>query len=198
MYLALPFVYLLGKRIRWPVLLIGVGFVVMYSESWITRDPGFPTLFKCVPWFFMGTCAYFQLSERRFSSVAYGAYLGVFVCAALAARRFLPPHEVVWADRAFGIVFCLLLPSFREITSTLAKRCFHVIAKYSYGIYLAHFSVMWFAFKRLTTSSLPLQWLVFVVLMVAVPVALYNLIEEPFIKAGGRLAKAMSGQTQPL
>lgn len=60
----------------------------------------------------------------------------------------------------------------------------HHIAKYSYGLYLGQIPVLWLAFIRLKAFPLWLQWSVFGLMIVLVPIASYHLIEEPFMKLG--------------
>jgi peptidoglycan/LPS O-acetylase OafA/YrhL len=123
------------------------------------------------------------------------ATLALFVSMDMLAYRFLSLHAAAWVERACGIAFCLTLPAFREIQSALARKLFHLIAKYSYGIYLSHFAIMWFAFKVLGGQHAGVKILAFTVLMITVPLLFYHLVEEPFIRLGVRLAKTRRQET---
>jgi peptidoglycan/LPS O-acetylase OafA/YrhL len=70
----------------------------------------------------------------------------------------------------------------------------HLIAKYSYGIYLTHFFSIWFGFEYLR-NALPLagRLAVFVVLIARLPVFFYHLLEEPLVQLGKYLGKRLEG-----
>src|SRR5262249_35719066 len=145
---------------------------------------------KFAPWFLMGSAVYFVPTWRWLPPWGYGLCLGSFVVVDLFARRFLVIGHALWAERGLGVVFCFMLPHFREIASATVQKICHLIAKYSYGIYLAHVSVMWFAFRYLGERPLAVQLLVFAGLMIPIPVLLFHLIENPFMRLGRRLASA--------
>ena len=48
--------------------------------------------------------------------------------------------------------------------------------------------MIWFAFVKLKSFPVPMRWAALVLLMVAVPVAAYHLLEAPLIEIGRRLA----------
>jgi peptidoglycan/LPS O-acetylase OafA/YrhL len=91
-------------------------------------------------------------------------------------------------------VTCLLLgvavPFFSRISASWLVAASHFIAKYSYGIYLAHFFCIWFAFERLGNLSALVKIPLFVALTIGLPVLFYHLLEEPMIRAGKRVAKS--------
>jgi peptidoglycan/LPS O-acetylase OafA/YrhL len=66
-----------------------------------------------------------------------------------------------------------------------------LIARYSYGIYLVHFVLIWLAFDHLGEAPWIVQFAVFAALLVALPVALYHLVERPMIRVGERVARAL-------
>jgi peptidoglycan/LPS O-acetylase OafA/YrhL len=92
--------------------------------------------------------------------------------------------------RRVGAELCLLLgliiPRFREISSPTVRLASKWIARYSYGIYLAHSFAIWLALTRFHS------WALFVPLMVVLPLVLYHGIEHPAIKIGTRLANKFS------
>ena len=101
------------------------------------------------------------------------------------ARPTLPHGWVGCLVLAVAVVFVRELPD-----GSLRMVCLQ-IARYSYGIYLAHFLLMWLAFDRLAGAPRAAQIAVFAVAMVAVPVALYHLVERPMIRVGERVARAL-------
>ena len=86
------------------------------------------------------------------------------------------------------LVLGLAIPAFAQISSRVLNSVSAAIAKYSYGIYLTHFFVIWLAFQKLGSLSTPLKISAFVSVGVALPVILYQLIEEPMINFGKRVA----------
>jgi peptidoglycan/LPS O-acetylase OafA/YrhL len=66
----------------------------------------------------------------------------------------------------------------------------HHLAKYSYGLYLGQIPVLWLASVKLNYLPPSLQWTLFLLLIVVVPIASYHLVEHPFIKLGAIAAGA--------
>jgi peptidoglycan/LPS O-acetylase OafA/YrhL len=90
-------------------------------------------------------------------------------------------------DYALCLLIGLVLPLFREMSVSAITKAAHYVAKYSYGIYLLHFPIMWLAFYRLSVP-MAARWAVFALLMVAGPVLAYHLLEAPMIEVGRKLA----------
>jgi peptidoglycan/LPS O-acetylase OafA/YrhL len=86
----------------------------------------------------------------------------------------------------------MLLPMFREIEVPAAKKIFHSLSKYSYGIYLAHLPILWFVFAVIAGQPAALRSIVCVAMLAAVPVLLYHATEDPFIRLGAALARGRS------
>ncbi|MGA2447879.1 MAG: acyltransferase family protein [Polyangiaceae bacterium] len=87
----------------------------------------------------------------------------------------------------------LAIPQLSEMPRGLLARACHYVARYSYGIYLWHFILIWFAFARLAAAPLASRWVVFVVLLIGVPVTLYHLVEAPMIRVGAATARRLNG-----
>src|SRR5262249_35960785 len=83
----------------------------------------------------------------------------------------------------------ILIPQFCDMTNPAFHAICHTIAKYSYGVYLTHFILIWWGFQDLPVVARPLQWFLFLVTSVVIPVFLYHVVEEPMIRLGSRLAK---------
>jgi peptidoglycan/LPS O-acetylase OafA/YrhL len=88
-------------------------------------------------------------------------------------------------------LFCLCLgvtiPMFNDLEARWLTAPSKLVARYSYGIYLSHIGVLVLCFVWLSGYSLWLQWTLCLILLLALPVALYHLIEEPMISIGRRL-----------
>ncbi|HMI58753.1 MAG TPA: hypothetical protein VK511_11925 [Gemmatimonadaceae bacterium] len=81
----------------------------------------------------------------------------------------------------------MLIPFGREISLSPISRVAHVIAKYSYGIYLLHLPMLWIALVPFRAAPVALQWLIFAILMVAGPWIAFQIIERPGIRLGQQL-----------
>jgi len=86
----------------------------------------------------------------------------------------------------------MAIPQFKQISQPLIVKASHLIARYSYGIYLTHFICIWLAFQALHWMPRPGQWAVFLVTVLCVPVLLYHTIEAPMIQYGRRLAQRLT------
>jgi len=89
-------------------------------------------------------------------------------------------------------IFCLalgmVLPFFSELRAGVLRRGAHWVAKYSYGIYLAHVPAIWVAFRILPWPPAG-RWLGLAGMLLILPVGLYHIIEEPLIRYGKRLTQ---------
>jgi peptidoglycan/LPS O-acetylase OafA/YrhL len=85
----------------------------------------------------------------------------------------------------------MLLPHFCEIRSATVKTVAHTVATYSYGIYLSHVPILWFAFQRLHDRPMWLQISICLVLLVTIPILLYHFVEAPMIRVGARMARLL-------
>jgi peptidoglycan/LPS O-acetylase OafA/YrhL len=83
------------------------------------------------------------------------------------------------------------IPLFRDMPAGRLWRACHLVARYSYGIYLSHFILIWVFLVRLATLPGVVRWVGFWIAAAVVPVVLYHLVEEPLIRRGNRLASAI-------
>jgi len=67
----------------------------------------------------------------------------------------------------------------------------HWIAEHSYGIYLSHIVIFWFALYQIKGAPLWLKLTVIAVASAVVPWLLYRSIEKPLIQVGVRFAKLL-------
>jgi peptidoglycan/LPS O-acetylase OafA/YrhL len=194
MYLALPFIYLFGKRIRKPLLLVVLGVIISYVEHGLAARFGWRPLATYAPWFFMGIAAFFRRPVRQLPAWLYAPCLIFVVIAELLLNEFRTNRWASWAGLALAASFCMLLPMFREIEIPAAKKIFQSIAKYSYGIYLSHLPVLWFAFEGMAGRPAALRAIVCIAMLTMIPVLLYHAIEDPFIRLGAALARGRSAK----
>lgn len=181
MYAVLPLIFHAARRTSDAVaglipfsMALAIAEVVVHPNPWLT---------EFVPCFMGGVLAYSRAKRvaARLPSWAWPiciVLLGCIYCGLGMA--------VQWP-------VCLLLgwviPSFQErqpgFISTTAK----MIARYSYGIYLAHVPLIWLCFVRLEGLPVGVRWLLLVVLLCSVPPLLYHTIEHPLIRAGKRITR---------
>jgi len=198
MYLVLPFLYVAASRVRshlGAMALIVSGFIVWYVDSHGGRLFGYQPLLAYAPWFFMGITAFalYQFVTPRWSAWLFGACLLLLVISPSLTHRFMgDDYRVGWVTWACGVAFALALPHFLEVKSVLIGRWTHAIATYSYGIYLSHVPIMWFAFQQLSEHSRFAQVSVFAVLIASVPPLLYYAVERPLIRLGGQISDRLA------
>ncbi len=90
------------------------------------------------------------------------------------------------------LVLGLAATMFREMPKGILRRTCQLIARYSYGVYLSHFILIWFAFEKLAHWPMLARVGVFLLTTVSVPIALYHLIESPMISMGGKVARLLN------
>lgn len=183
MYVCLPLLFFFLQRnlSLWPLLL----FWGLTMAACRTAFPGVAhNFFLVIPYFLPGAMAYVGFSRHR---------------ARLPAWLFVPALLVVWAvflrnpgwRRADGLCLAvgLGLPLFHQIRTLWLQTVSREIAKYSYGLYLAHpFSIV-LGLYLLPHRPLPLQLSVMAVSLIAFTVTSFHLIEKPMMRLGSRLAQ---------
>jgi peptidoglycan/LPS O-acetylase OafA/YrhL len=102
---------------------------------------------------------------------------------------YLKSAMTQWEEWAVCLLLGLAIPLFATIRSTWVNAATETIAKYSYGIYLTHFFVIWLAFEKFSSAAVWWKISLFVTLAVALPVIFYHLVEEPMIQLGKRVAQ---------
>lgn len=181
MYLVLPFIYLLLKRISSSVVVLIVWF------AFFAAVPSNPLL-SCFPCFMGGVFAY-QLAKERVYRLPSGVWpAAILVLAAvnfLLSLTILPDYR---ADFVLCMLLGLVIPNVVDLNESWMTRASRTVARYSYGIYLCHDPVIWFSFIKLKSFPVPFRWAALVLLMVFVPWAAYRFLETPLIETGRRLA----------
>jgi len=141
------------------------------------------------PCFLSGVLAYVLLPrlQPRFRAWMWPPFI------LLLTPAFLAMGDPSQKSPSRGWFFCLALglaiPWFHELKSPVWNKLYLWIARYSYGIYIAHLPVFWFSFRFLKGYPAGVQWLSMAVLSVLVPVACYHWIEAPLMRLGKQVAE---------
>jgi peptidoglycan/LPS O-acetylase OafA/YrhL len=195
MYIGLPALFLLlrNRPAGW-VLGIWLLSVPLALIQPVLGTRGLVFLFA--PCFLAGVVAW-RLAQDTISPRLPGWLWPAAIVAVSAIWMVAPPRHTDYYRDAFGLCLGLSIPFFREIPWAAVKRGARLVAKYSYGIYLSHFTILLIVFRRLPHHGRLARYSVLAVLSVAVPLALYHAIEAPGILYGKRIAAWMRKTRAP-
>jgi peptidoglycan/LPS O-acetylase OafA/YrhL len=202
MYLLLPFCYLIARRPRSRDL--GALFVAFVAAYLITSSSALSggwrlNVFQFGPCFFGGVLAYHLLRIRQRSTLpswTLGIVLALAVVAVPMLHPIVPPDLKNWIPCLFlGAV----VPGITELAPSIITSMGKTIAKYSYGIYLLHVPVFWFAFDVCRALPIAAQILIALIGLAVIPWLGYHTIEQPAIRLGQHLThrRLTLAATQP-
>jgi peptidoglycan/LPS O-acetylase OafA/YrhL len=198
MYAVLPVIFVLLRRFRSPWLPICLWVIDVAAISLMLKFKmrAIPGLLAYTPCFLGGIIGYRLWRGSRMRLPFWGWPLAIISCVAL--RVFAEVSGLRGATMTSSWVACLLLgvaaPQFQELGSGCVRSLAEKIAKCSYGVYLSHCVVFWFAFVLLKNESFWLRSLLCAALSVILPLALYHVIEKPMIDAGVCVARITARQ----
>jgi peptidoglycan/LPS O-acetylase OafA/YrhL len=196
MYLLLPglFIWVSIKRAWWSIPLLLVAAIFL---NWAVKLST-PTLLLYLPGFLPGILA-FMLQKKLVPKIPSWAWL-VFVVAISIAYSLSRPS--LFYRRYVVYLICLLLglaiPLFMPMTNRVLVLASRVIAKYSYGIYLAHFACIWLAFEKLGSLPMGLKILIFLFTVTTIPMILFHAIEDPCLKFGKKVSDTFASDLSPV
>ncbi|HEY5997809.1 MAG TPA: acyltransferase [bacterium] len=190
MYVVLPLVFLCLRGTR-PVLaactlwLLAVGVATV--QSGISDRL---SVAQFAPCFMAGVIAYTVGRTNNLRLV--GRLWPLAIVALIGFYLFFEEVDSQIHSPMLGWFFCLALgsaiPFFKDLPGGLFAKVGRIVARYSYGIYLLHIVALWGGLFALQHSPLLLQVIVSTVLLVALPVASYHLVEAPLIRVGRKLS----------
>jgi peptidoglycan/LPS O-acetylase OafA/YrhL len=216
MYCALPLIFLtVAWRLRRIAVVYAVSVLSIFAVFWAVSYWALPVrgllTLRFVPCFLAGVLAYAAgpTVRPRFAGALWGVFLALAVCAYCfggpEATGGKTPLQFTLPGMLCGWALCAVLgfaiPRFKEIRSRWLKRGSHVVAKYSYGIYLTHVPVFWFCFWRLKHLPFAAQCLLAAALSGLLPVVAFHTVENPCINFGKRLTsrgKLSPARSMPL
>lgn len=183
MYLFLPALFLLGRRLKSPwIMAVGWGLLMSLMLVWVYLGHGYHL--KYLLCFLPGIVAYKLSAGKGLGWPFPGWALLMWISAAV--------FMIVGTPEA-GWLACFIvgtaIPQFAELRNRFLRRASHLIAQYSYGIYLTHYFCLWLAFVRLQSLPRAGQWIAFIAAVMLIPMLLYHFLELPLISAGRKLAE---------
>jgi peptidoglycan/LPS O-acetylase OafA/YrhL len=191
MYVLLPVIFVVLRKFGSGPLVLGMWTMAFAA---VRLSP----LLAFFPCFFGGVFAYQLSKEKPFRAPA--ALWPAALALLLMVHAWF--RHAIAADVRSDFVMCMflggLIPNFRDLGPSWLTTTCHVIARYSYGIYLFHLPIIWLAFFKFITLPLALRWALFCILMWAVPWVAYHWLEAPMIMLGRRLAARWSGAVSAL
>lgn len=198
MYLVLPFLFRIVDGGRGARPAAAVLMLLLAVALGTVADSGLEVFAPCFLSGVLGYCLAGRWQARWpfwvFAAALWALSLGfITIASALGSGRFKP---LMWTA---CLLAGLLIPLCRETKNTRVAQVSKWIARYSYGIYLAHIPVLWLVAYQLQGIPAALQLTLLVILLVAVPVVAYHGIEAPLIRVGTRIAaratESKRGQT---
>lgn len=199
MYLVLPLVYLIAVQKEALTKLVLIAFLA--ASSAIAMRILLPLPFDggahepityFVPCFLGGAYAFVR-SERKAFLPGFLLFPFLCVCASLFCWQPNLPF-VQWL--ICTIVGCTL-PMFAELKSKALAAAVHSIAKYSYGIYLWHWPLLWIWFRWASGISLAARCILFAGSLALLSTLSYHLLEAPLILMGRRISRYSSSRSIP-
>jgi len=194
MYLLLPllFFFIRSTRTLWVLVVIDVLAIASVWSVYGLHLRPVATLPICIPYFLPGVMAYTLTKKVRPIFPPWS-----FIVLLLAMIEVDMQVGNLFVSSFFCLAIGLMLPFFRQITWRPMVRSAHLIARYSYGIYLCHIPSICVGFYYLREHSWALRLASIPIVLSISSVALYHGIEAPMIRLGSRLAKKVESGPEP-
>ena len=192
MYLLLPFLFAFARHARgiWPFLLVDA-FAMVYA---VRRNPPISSdLSVCIPYFLPGIMAYILLRRTRLQILPSWSFIPWILSLVAIAHHYGSFRQSWFVCLALGIS----LPLFRQITFRPLVRCSHIVARYSYGVYLTHFMAIAVAVHLMRSQPLASRAVAFLGTIAVLSVGFYHLLEAPMMRVGSRLARRIEPGPAP-
>ncbi|HEY1807953.1 MAG TPA: acyltransferase, partial [Acidobacteriaceae bacterium] len=184
MYFLLPFLYFFLQEnfSLWPLLALWAATVAYDRTAFASNVSGFGV---CIPYFLAGVIAYVLFAKVKKPKLP-AFLMPVLIFVLLALFMIHPAWRSGWyLTFALGVG----LPFFRQIRMKWLIRSSHEIAKYSYGIYLAHAWCISLGVNYLHNDNPAIRLAAILVPMAVIVVALHFAVEKPGIEFGAKLAR---------
>lgn len=199
MYVVLPLCFLVARLNSRAGMfaLLAAGVVCASVFAW-GIDPAHPirylsrlNVLRFVPSFLMGTLAYWLLRRRASGDEPLAAWIWLPFLLLNITLFYFPRRELGarWFVLAsYCAVVGLMIPLVKDARDSWFTRGAHVIATYSYGIYLVHLLALRVGFVVLADWPVVAQCVVSAVVLAVGCWIAFHAIEKPGIALGRRLA----------
>jgi peptidoglycan/LPS O-acetylase OafA/YrhL len=185
MYVLLPFLFFfLRQNLEvWPLLLL-LGATAFYAEATFPADNN--TFVVCIPYFLSGVLSYVLFKKVR--PRLPGFLMPCLIALLLFGFMLHPSWRLGWA---LTLILGVALPFFRQIRAKWLIRAGHEVAKYSYGIYLAHSFCIVIGVNKLQGYNLAIRLAAILLPLALIVVVFYHLLEKPLMDFGARWARKL-------
>jgi peptidoglycan/LPS O-acetylase OafA/YrhL len=185
MYLLLPLLFFFVRTTRalWVLLVVDALVIVSVWSVYGVRAAPSATLAICIPYFLPGVMGYALTKTVRPFLPAWTFVAFLLLLSAVDVRV-----GNLFVSSFFCLTVGLGIPFFRQVTWRPLARASHLVARYSYGIYLCHIPSICVGLHYLHSWILPLRLAAIAVTLTVSSVALYHLVEAPMIRLGGKIA----------
>jgi peptidoglycan/LPS O-acetylase OafA/YrhL len=181
MYILLPLLFFFVRKnfALWPLLLLWAMTVLLTAGG----NQNAHNFGMAIGYFLPGVMAYVGFGKLK--PILSAWILPVFLSLLWVIFLSHPNYHRAW-------IICLLLglglPLFKQVTTGWLVVATRIIARYSYGSYLTHPFALVVGLYLLRNHSIALRLFVEGVLLVALPVLAYHLVEHPMVVFGSRMA----------
>ena len=191
MYLLLPAIFVFVVAKRWPLRLALLMAVAVLAANYLA-------LAAFVPNFLCGVLAYCLLQTVRPRLPAWLCPMVILGAAAGYCILSSGQDSSLTRNTALTLILGTTLPLFKDAGYRPVQLVAHNIAKYSYGIYLVHFPLLWVFYRKLGGLPPAGQHLGFIASLMILPVMCFHLVEQPMIRFGAWLSshRLLLGQVQ--
>lgn len=188
MYIVLPLLFFFMKHNRalWPLILLEA-LAIVTAKS--VDPPLAGDLLFYTPCFLPGAIAY--MGFKKFTPRLPAWLFPIWLLSLVESFNVHASHKQsslrsIWL---FALILGMSLPLFKQINWRPLALTVHMIARYSYGIYLCHFAAIAVALHYLRADGLVTRIVAFVAVLVGLSVLFYHTVEEPMIRLGSKIAK---------
>jgi len=191
MYLLLPFLFFFVRRnlFLWPMLLLWMATIDYTISAFHPHGDSFLTFLMTIPYFLAGVLAYILFSKVTPRLPWFGlpiAIAGILLC-------FMPRPS--WTGGwILTMALGLALPNFKQVKTKWIVSSSHILAKYSYGIYLVHPISILIAVNLLQGFNRVWRLSALVFSLALMAFVAHELVEKPMILLGSKLAKRLESR----
>ncbi len=197
MYFVLPFLFFAIRSMRSLSALLLLDLLAIAVAHAMEPKLG-GDLIYCAPCFLPGALAY--LAFQRRGPFLPGWSFVLWIAALITSFNYFASrhHDSFRSGWIFALLLGSSLPAFRQITLRPLVRVSALLARYSYGLYLWHFTAIALGLYYLKGYPVGIRILAYVTSIVVLPVASYHAVEEPMIRVGSRLARNIGNAREPV